>query len=262
MFYFCSGMIRSGSTWQYNIVKSLLEKRGLAKPFGYGFIGNEIAMDELVKSHGNFFVKMHESYQPALDMVKTHSAKAVFIHRDLRDVAASLMVRHQRNLKWVLENDLIHKAWKNYQRWTSVPGILIQQYEKVMINMPVAIKEIAQYLEIDLHPGELEELNLKYSLEKQKEVLKNMKGASGINKMVRKLRRRIGNSLYSFIGKRRTQKIARYFGKVGIGGMDADTLLMSEHINTGETGSYKKVMSKAEIEKIEQYLISLKKQSC
>lgn len=257
MFYFCCGMIRSGSTWQYNIVKSILERRGIATPFGYGFIPNEITLDEMIKAGGNYFVKIHESYSPALEETKKGNAKAIYIHRDLRDVAASLMVRHQRNLSWIIENNHLVKAQENYRRWISVPGILIQNYEKVMSDMPTAIAEIAKYLDIELLPGELNELAVKYSLEKQKEVINSIEGSSGTSKLIRKLRRRVGNVLTSSIGKQKTKKIAGYFGKVGIGKMDSDTLLLSEHINTGETGSFKKVMSKKEIEKVEQYLKSL-----
>lgn len=257
MIYFCCGMVRSGSTWQYNIVKSLLEKREIARPYGNGFIPNESTLNEMIKENGNYFVKIHTAYGPDIEEINKGKARAIYIHRDLRDVAASFMVRHNRNLKWVIDNDLLLKASRNYKRWTSVSDVLIQQYEKVMSDMPAAIAEIAAFLKVEFLPGELEELSEKFSMEKQKKVIQNIPGSSGTAKFIRKLRRRIGNVLHTAIGKEKTLKIARYFGKTGIGGVDADTLLLSEHINTGEVGSYKKVMGKREKQKLEQHINSL-----
>lgn len=255
MKYFCCGMIRSGSTWQYNIVRNLLEKRNLAEAFG--FIGNEDKLYECIADKRHQIIKMHEAFSEGMEAVKTGAAKAIYCHRDLPDVAASLMERNKKNLQWVIENRYLEKALKNYQKWTTLPGIFIQDY-KTIINHPAkGIKEIAAFLNLTLQDGELQSLLTGYSIESQKKSVKQMEGSSNLNKALRKLRRRVGGVLQSTIGKDKTKKIIPLFGRIGVEHIDKKSLLHSEHISTGEIGSYKKVMSKKEQSLIEEYLQGL-----
>jgi hypothetical protein len=258
MFYFCCGMVRSCSTWQYDIVKTILEKKNLGKP--YGWLEKE-NLGDLLKQKENLVVKVHESYDEALETAKKGEIKVIYIYRDLRDVAASFMARHKRNFQWVIDTELLQKAWRNYKRWTSVPGAFIQKYEEVVSDMPAAIFEIASFLGVELTNDEIKDLAERFSIEKQKEVINKLPGSSFSARVIRTTRRRIGNVLHSAIGKEKTIRIARHFGKIGRGHLDNNTLLLSDHINTGEIGSYKKVLSKKDQMKIEEYLKTLLKKN-
>lgn len=257
MLYFCCGMIRSGSTWQYNIVKAILESRNIAA--AYGFTGGEKKIIELKGTNDNLIIKLHESFTSALDEVSSGHAKAIYSHRDMRDVAASLMVLYHKDLPWVIDKGYLKDAWKNYTRWTGTKNILIQTYDYIMQSPAAAIREIAGYLGVELTEEEIKSLTSDYGIENQKKKIDTMPGSAAGTKMIRKIRRQIGNSLYNTIGKEKTKKIAALFGRIGVEHIDKKTLLHSEHINTGEIGSYKKVMTKKDIEILEKYLETITK---
>jgi Sulfotransferase domain len=254
MLYICSGMIRSCSTWQYDIVKEILVSKNLAKPDG--FIVKENVNDIINKSE-NLIYKVHEAMPESIEAARQGKAKIIYIHRDLRDVAASLMVRFRKSLQNVLDDKYISNAYRDYKLWTSLDDVLVQEYHKVMNDMPKAIREIADFLGIQLPESEVTRLSIIYSLEKQKEVVNKLPGSSPSGKLIRKIRRRTANFLYNGIGKRNTQKIAKIFGKVGVSQYDPNTGLHNDHINTGEIGSYKKTMNDKEIEQIETYIKQL-----
>ncbi|MEX0968008.1 MAG: sulfotransferase domain-containing protein [Bacteroidia bacterium] len=255
MRYYCCGMIRSGSTWQYNIVGELLESRNRGMRSGFTGVGK---LAELIDSGDEVIVKMHEALPAATEDVMAGTGKAIYSHRDLRDVAASLMVRNQKRLDWVIENGHLEKAWNNYRKWTSIPGILIQDYELIIMHPHRAITEISQFLHLDVMEEEVKRLALKYSLKNQKEELEKLKGNVVTFNLLRSIRTKVGSLLHSTIGKETTKKITPFFGRVGTEKIHEKTLLHSDHIHKGEIGSWEEVLTPREKEVIAGYLTDLR----
>lgn len=251
MHYFCCGMLRSGSTWQYNIVSHILESRKLAKV--HGFVGNENKLNELL-SGPPVIMKLHVSVNAALQAIEEGKAKAVYSYRDLRDVAASLMVRNKKDLRWVMDNKHLENSIRDFKRWTSTKNILIQSYSDIISNPEKCIREISEYLGISLSEKEITGLVREYNIENQKKKIKEMSGSAPVKKFIRSVRRKTGNLLYRIIGKERTKKIAPFFGRVGVEQVDKKTLLHSEHIHKGEIGAFRKIMSPSEIEQVNELI--------
>ncbi len=245
-------MLRSGSTWQYNIVLSLLEKRGLA--VAGGFVAGEEKLSAFMDDGQARVLKMHAAFQAARDALAAGHARGIYSHRDLRDVAASLMMRNRKRLSWVLDNGYLVAAWNAYQAYSVSPNVLVQDYRVIVREPGKAIRQIASFLDLEPDEGEINRLQGEFGLESQKRKIRNMAGSSMRGKALRKLRRSVGGLLHRTIGKDRTRKLTPLFGRLGVEHVDRKSLLHSEHINSGAIGSYKSVLTNAEREVLERYL--------
>src|SRR5439155_5480565 len=85
----CVGAYRAGSTWQYNVAASLVERHRGGRRLGFVQGGDYPAADphpwRALKSHDG-----HDAFASAL----RGGAVALYAYRDLRDVAYSLVHLH------------------------------------------------------------------------------------------------------------------------------------------------------------------------
>lgn len=134
MIYICAGMVRSGSTWQFNAVRFLLQRGGASDIVG-GFIS---VGDELL-AHQTVIIKTHEFY-PSL------AAKADVVltaHRDLRDVAASM----QRKFQTKLSSGLVRGWVKRHIKWSQFASYDLH-YENLLEDKLSELKKIASVLKL------------------------------------------------------------------------------------------------------------------
>lgn len=164
---FCAGMPRSGSTWQYQIVSHLLEEargglRGgfLEQPEDFERIAEQTAGRPLWLA-----LKTHHGHPPYAQAVRAGRALAVYSYRDLRDVMYSLMHKMHLSFDEVLQKDLLEQCFIDHVFWTSLPNVLCQRYEDIMVDPVGSIKEIAAFLAVPLTDDEAARLADQYSLE-------------------------------------------------------------------------------------------------
>src|SRR4029079_19176758 len=93
----CSGVMRSGSTWAFNVCRLLAQIRAkeLNVPHGIAYLPEDkidlFFREQADKVPGPTVVKVHTITQGILDTLKTNRARAVCTYRDPRDCVASLM---------------------------------------------------------------------------------------------------------------------------------------------------------------------------
>ncbi len=132
MIYLCAGLCRSGSTWQYNAVRLILQKSSTPD-----LVSGWIAEKESLLSHQNVVIKIH-SYDESL------AAKADVIltsHRDLRDVAASLYRKF--NVEFSLET--MREKFRDYVLWAKVANHDLH-YENLLTDRMRELKNTAAAL--------------------------------------------------------------------------------------------------------------------
>ena len=163
--FFCAGMRRSASTVQYNIVKDIVEHNGgyaagwMIEP-SFKRVWANVENDENISLAT---VKTHIFWDSAKTLFKSGDAKAIYIYRDLRDVAVSL--------RWFYKNGKTRftefneeQAWERiladigaiineYDSWMSLPSdkIYFSRYEDLVIRQVGILKEIngiARFLEL------------------------------------------------------------------------------------------------------------------
>ncbi len=171
MLVICNGMARSGSTLQYNICRSLVEKLDIGKGEGF-FEGNQLfnfqeqflegGKDELFH-----VIKIHELYPKAVEMSLNGYVKICYIYRDLRDVAASLKKKEKVNAKALITS--LDAAIAVYNKIKDIPNVLIQ-YENIVIDIAQAIREVVLFLGLEASKSTIEWVNKKCSRETAKKV--------------------------------------------------------------------------------------------
>lgn len=173
MLVLCAGMLRSGSTFQYNLVSSLVEDNAVAVRHGQvdlkaDWLSNPDlagwARDEKVFH----VIKDHIEDCPhlgsrELEMVRAGRIKICYIHRDIRDVAASAkeVWRLDTTTLW----DRLDRAVTTYDLLRDTPGVLRQRYEEVTVDVGRAVREIARFLGLEPTAASVESIVQRCSLE-------------------------------------------------------------------------------------------------
>ncbi len=157
--FFCAGMRRSASTVQYNIVKDIVEHNG-------GYAAGWVIQPQFKRVYNNVensnypyaTLKTHVFWDSAKPLFANEGAKAIYIYRDLRDVAVSL--------RWFYKNGKTRfvslseaEAWKRilsdleavineYDSWMSLPSdqIYFSRYEDFVASQDGIVIEIYNIL--------------------------------------------------------------------------------------------------------------------
>ncbi len=164
MLVICNGMVRSGSTAQYNIARLLVEHAGIG-------IGQAALADvyptglpdagALARDSRHFAFKIHDLHEfsdPAyvLRLAAEGRLKLLYIHRDMRDVYLSLKRMWQKPLHELL--DMLDSAVKNW-RWVAQHAdetwVLVQRYDDLMDDMVAATSDIAHHLGVEATAAEM-----------------------------------------------------------------------------------------------------------
>ncbi|MGD1828395.1 MAG: sulfotransferase domain-containing protein, partial [Spirochaetaceae bacterium] len=175
MIVFCVGMIRSGSTLQYQIVSELIEKCGFGRSIGWVPPEKIDTIIDASYDDSNFIVvKSHDVTNKMLSLSK-EKVKFFYIYRDIRDVTVSAM----RQFNWSFEESIDHLSWSldihNKIEKCSDHDIYISKYEEVFNNLRSEVRSISQYLGVNASEDIIESITNNLSIESQKEKVKKFK---------------------------------------------------------------------------------------
>jgi hypothetical protein len=166
----CVGMYRACSTWQYEVIAHLLERHRDGHRLGY-VTGEEYAALDNPKGNARRWrvLKSHEGHRRFATALAKGRARAVYAHRDIRDVVFSLM--HKRGVRFedLLRQGMIHQILINDRFWRAQPGLLVQQYEDLITDPVTGVEELADHLGIALDAGEADEIAREYSFQANRE---------------------------------------------------------------------------------------------
>lgn len=163
------GMMRSGSTLQYQVAVELLQREGRGE--GIGEVRNTTCQDLEAQTHGRtHVVKVHKRQLLAgvSAAIADGYATGLYVSRDIRDVAVSLM--HMRQISFeqlMFRNGEVEQALRDYEAWTALPGMLISQYEVMMADLAHEVQRIAHHLNIEITPEMATDIAAKYDLKQQ-----------------------------------------------------------------------------------------------
>lgn len=239
MLIVCNGMIRSGSTLHYNWVRAILEHaeageaEGFFKKDEFSYCAEQFAQwhdspeCHLVKVHDMFLVE-------ELAEVSGEQARYLFSYRDLYEVVPSSMRAFQLSFDEVVER--LDEAVELYDRLKTDPRCLMQPFERMREDPIACIRQIADFLAVELSDAQVQEIHMNTRLdtmtEKSKRSGSNLRIVlSGIlwrlNKALKlkQLLLRIGLSERLWVSLRR--KLYPH---------DNKTLLRAGHIASGDKG--------------------------
>lgn len=162
MLIICCGMIRSGSTLQYNYVVNTLETKAKTHRKGW-FPPNKLRLSlplllawSLRKDY--YVIKVHAFPAGIITRFPRARTKFIFSHRDLRDVAVSAMIKFDVSGDRLLQ--LVDQAASFYWKLQKLPAeqSLSQAYEKLRDAPSESVLEISQKLHLSLSAAEAEKI--------------------------------------------------------------------------------------------------------
>lgn len=230
MLVICNGMIRSGSTLQYNLARSLVESAKIGRGEGFLDEADLLRADDRLEvwaaNRRHHVVKTH-GLHPRLEWwVRHEPVRVLYIHRDLRDVAVSALGRWRYSWPDLLEVlDAAVETERELHRISLLDGasgrVLVQRYESVMEDLGATTAEIASFLEIDVGPELVSDVAERWSLDASRRRLREIEGGEEARPEGR-------------VWKRLRSVLAR-LGLAGKAGpmYDEDTLLHPGHISEG-----------------------------
>lgn len=171
-----AGMPRSGSTLQSNIVKVIVEDRGLGQREDWSIDWQEdlSRVVEYIQDAQIHILKAHWVNDDVIKLMQDYPGRCYLLssHRDVRDVAVSMMLKFDYSFSKAKAR--IGKAIENLERIRvcGVP-ILEQDYPRLRYSLECAVADVARFLAIKITPDEAAQfavqLDVKVAYQKSRE---------------------------------------------------------------------------------------------
>ena len=167
MVVLCDGMIRSGSTWSFNVA---LELARSAEPhrrvFGFYNENPAVLFAACRPRFSNLVIKSHGLHPSAYELCRAGAIQAIYTWRDPYDVVVSSMRMFGRSVDhWIgaLRNAL--RVW-SFHRATG--SACIVSYESIIRAPLASVNSIACYLGLQVEPQQMGQIAKATSLEQLK----------------------------------------------------------------------------------------------
>ncbi|MDP2685556.1 MAG: sulfotransferase domain-containing protein [bacterium] len=223
MWVFCCGPVRSGSTLQFNITRSILEESKKGFTVEYDYSDNFPAIFNKYNDIEGFKVFKTHSITPFMEnLIYEDKAYVIGCYRDIRDVLVSITKKQNKSFENVFTEDFVLKYIKYNKYIKKLPNSMISRYESFYCNIFNEASRISVFLGIEIDDKIKNDINEKHSFIN---VSKNI----NINKMEK------------FISKN---------GKEFI--LDKKTLVHHDHFGNIHPNSFYKDLNKNQLNKIEK----------
>jgi hypothetical protein len=168
-------MIRSGSTLQYQIASELVESRGLGERVAYA---PEAEFSRVLEKHaatpGFKVFKAHICTPEIRQLFAGQQALGIYSYRDIRDVTVSSIRKFEKTFDELVEQRWLDQALDDYKLWIQLPRMLVSRYETIVEDLAAEAARIAKHLGITLDAAEARDLADRYSIERQRERVKEI----------------------------------------------------------------------------------------
>lgn len=206
------GMPRSGSTLLFNLIKQLMIIHSNKVNTYFNY---DLEYRELLSNERSIYVKKNHRYSPLLSKrIEKKLSIGFFTHRDIRDVVVSLIQKGRITdfYDWLARRKL-RKIINDSMLYANTKNIILIPYEELINDKKNVILKVAGKLNICLTESEINSLIDSSDIEKIKEDI----------------------------------KIRGEVGKI-----DVITQLHSNHIKDGIVGKWKEILSKDQIDIINE----------
>ncbi|KXK17937.1 MAG: Sulfotransferase domain protein [Chloroflexi bacterium OLB15] len=223
MWVVCCGMMRSGSTLQFNLANALVQELKIGESAGF-FYQPEQFTDAVTKEHDRSkwqVVKCHYWWPEVEALQQEAPVKFIYSYRDLRDVAASWVEMQQLKFDADYIRELLQDAVNHFDIWTSQPDVLVSRYETdLQANSGKEVIRIANHLNLKITEGL----------------------ASDIAERCNRQAQRAKIASFDYEKEGQPMMNTRF---------DPATQLHNRHILNGESGRWKTVLSPVQVDQIE-----------
>jgi len=177
---FCAGMLRSGSTLQFQLTAAIVERtnNGIRMPYSMESDFSKIKK-QCSEVHKFRVYKVH-IYTPALakECVE-HAAKVIYSYRDIRDVAVSAMLKFGMTFNELLKAQWLEQAIADFYHWTKCPLVSVSRYEDFVSDIRGEAEKINIFLGAPLALCEVHRLAEDYTIERQRVQINKIRECHG-----------------------------------------------------------------------------------
>lgn len=163
----CCGMIRSGSTLQYQLACALLESRFKVRRAGFIAPGQTPPLEPQDRNVVSV-CKLHHWDEGLAEMLRRGEAVALYSFRDLPDVAESCMRQFRVSFTRVWEQKWLHGAAEIGDRWLAEPGVYSCKYELAVNSIEDETLQISRHLRLATAPEVIRRIAAEHSVESQR----------------------------------------------------------------------------------------------
>lgn len=173
MLAICGGLMRTGSVAMFQIMREIVEVRGVgfAPVLEHGREGEHFDEEccRWASQPEVFVAKLHQ-YRTSLncDSNGNPQVKVVMTVRDIRDVVVSLMHFRDSDFATTMHANA-YKNWvKDYETWVNkIPesNLLIVKYEDMVADRFTTVLQVGRFLDIALNAPEASGIDKKWSAE-------------------------------------------------------------------------------------------------
>lgn len=176
----CAGMIRSGSTLQYQMASSIVEHACLGCRLKYV---PESEFETVLNRHredtGLKVVKVHVCTLTLAKLAQKSDAKIIYCYRDIRDVAVSAMRKFDMSFDALIDAGWLDQAITDYYAWTNMPNVLVSRYDQMTCNLKQEMSRISVFLGLTINDDTLSKLAKEFEIPVQKQRIDALKQRHG-----------------------------------------------------------------------------------
>lgn len=180
----CAGMIRSGSTLQFQLAAAIVEAAEAGERLPWE---PEVELErtlELLRGDPGLRVAKAHACSHGLAAWARDGAPVLYVHRDLREVAASLMRKFRIGIDELLARRWLDGAVAAYAAWTSMPNVLVRRYAELVADPAAEAVRIHGFLapwlgERRVPEPRLREIGLDHELPRQRQRVANLVARHG-----------------------------------------------------------------------------------
>ena len=177
--FLCLGVLRSGSTWSYNVCQALgrLLAARRREPFGNAYMTHD-ELDMCLNTEGPNLrgptvIKAHTITQPALDWITSGKAKAICTYRDPRDCVVSMKTFFGGEIAATTRQ--IADSFDYLRFYQKAGNTLFVRYEQMMADPLGQIEQIARHLNIDADQATLRQIEYANNIQSSKKICDDLK---------------------------------------------------------------------------------------
>jgi hypothetical protein len=175
----CNGVIRSGSTWSFNVCRVLLQDLGRQRnqPSGSCYL-EAVQLEGFITQHWNkapgpTIIKAHQVGPLAYAAIRSGEAKAVCTFRDPRDCIASDLVFMRHGIEAAVQRVVLSLEFLRYFQATDY--ILLVRYEHMMTDRRREIRRIADHLGVLIDSEILHRIDAQTNLQAARNICDQLK---------------------------------------------------------------------------------------
>jgi Sulfotransferase domain len=167
MVILCDGMVRSGSTWSFNVALQLLKSCDPnRKAFGTYSDNPAVLAAAIRPRFSNLVIKSHSLDPVARGLCDKGAVKAIYTWREPRDVVASCMQMFGSSAPHA--TGILRKALRIWAFHRATSSACIVSYEEITKDPCAAIERIADYLGLTIDSEQLRGIADEVSFERVK----------------------------------------------------------------------------------------------